>query len=116
MLMQDTDSAYWEKDPRFRNTETVDSRIVFEFAYHARADHEAGRLPPLVVYGDSFADHLMISGFLEEFAAVYRSRQSDVPLAEVVRNIPDGVKYFVVVYNENVVWRYAVAPYLIPDP
>jgi len=112
VLIRDTDSAYWEKDPRFRNTETIDSRIIFEFAYHARPDHLQGRLPPIVVYGDSFADHLMVSGFLDEVAAAYRSRQSDIPLAEVVRNIPDGVKYFMIVYNENVAVRYAGPPYL----
>jgi len=112
VLMRDTDTAYWEKDPRFRNTETIDSRIIFEFAYHARPDHLQGRLPPIVVYGDSFADHLMVSGFLDEVAAAYRSRQSDIPLAEVVRNIPDGVKYFMIVYNENVAVRYAGPPYL----
>lgn len=116
VLMQDTDAAHWEKDPRFRDTETIDSRVLFEFAYYARPDHLAGRLPPVVVYGDSFADHLMITGFLDEFAAVYRSRQSDIPLADVVRRIPDGVRYFIVVYNENVVWRYAEPPYLIPGP
>jgi len=115
-LLQDNDTAYWEKDPRFRDTETIDSQIIFEFAYHARPDHLQGRLPPIVVYGDSFADHLMVSGFLDEMAAAYRSRQSDIPLAAVVKNIPDGVRYFMVVYNENVAARYAGPPYFIANP
>ena len=40
---------------------------------------------------------------------------ADIPLAEVVRNIPDGVKYFMIVYDENVAVRYAAPPYLFAN-
>jgi hypothetical protein len=116
MPMRDTDAAYWERDPRYRNLETVDSSILFEFAYRARPDHLQGRLPAVVLYGDSFADQLTITGFLDEFAATYRSRLTDMPLAQVVRAVPDGVKYFIVVYNETAVARYAYPPHLMPAP
>ena len=64
-------------------------------------------LPPIFIYGDFSADHLVAARFQEEFSAVYRSRQSvSRPMAKVMQDIPEGVKYFLFVFNEVAAGKY----------
>jgi SGNH hydrolase-like domain, acetyltransferase AlgX len=106
----DTDTGYWQVEDKSLGIDVKNPNALFEYFYHARENRLQGLLPPIFIYGDSSADQLVAARFQEEFSAVYRSRQSPslpiVPLVKVMQHIPEGVKYFLVVFNEAVAGRY----------
>ncbi len=67
----------------------------FEYVY-AVAEPQPGDLPRTVVFGDSFFDGILRSGFAEHFAALHRARPNAVPLEEVVATLPEGTRFVVI--------------------
>jgi hypothetical protein len=110
----DTDAGYWQVEDKSLGLDVKNPHALFEYFYHARENRLQGLLPPIFIYGDSSADQFVAARFQEEFSAVYRSRQSlsrpIVPIVEVMQHIPEGVKYFLVVFNEA-----AVGGYILPE-
>ncbi|MBV9243780.1 MAG: hypothetical protein JO366_03105 [Methylobacteriaceae bacterium] len=102
----DTNLGYWEKDPNFHGLEAMNESSIFEYTYRTRDTYLSDRLPPVVIYGDSFADHFALAGLQDEFAAVYRSRENNRQLKEVVDAMPQGIKYFLLIFNEGTIDRF----------
>jgi hypothetical protein len=69
----------------------------YEFIYR---NHEKGILPCVVVYGDSFADGLLRTGFNTYFKEVYRARVRGASWDKLLEALPAQAKYLVVEHIE----------------
>jgi hypothetical protein len=108
LIGRETAAGHWQvKDPvQDIDADNVNAR--YEYFFRAREDRIKDLLPPIFLYGDSFADHFILARLQEEFAAVFRSRYSSHrPLMDVMQHIPKEVRYFVVAFNEGVIGRFA---------
>lgn len=74
----------------------------FEAIYH-NDPRLPDRLPPMLLYGNSFSDWWESLGLYECFSAVYRVRGKGDDIAQTLRAIPPGTRYLVFQY---------LAPYL----
>jgi hypothetical protein len=85
----------------------------FETIY--RADDATGRrkLPPLVLYGNSFVGPYLSSGFYFQFAEVYWVRSNGIPIETVLDNLPPEARYMVVQFWEPYLDQFL--QYQIPD-
>jgi hypothetical protein len=72
-------------------------------------NYKKGVLPPVVVYGDSFQDSLIASGFQCYFKEVYRAHLNYTSFSKVVELLPPQVKYLVVVHIEVAIPRVFAA-------
>jgi hypothetical protein len=79
---------------------TTDPARVYEWIYHAAPAARGGKLPAMVWYGNSFLDHFLALGAFDYFADVYRARDNGRNLAEVLRDIPAGTRYFLFQFLE----------------
>ncbi len=66
----------------------------FEYVHRLEAPTPED-LPPVTLFGDSFLDVLMSSGFEEHFVSVHRARLHHAPLEAVLAALPSGTRYFV---------------------
>lgn len=88
MIGAETEAGRWLLEDKSHDLDNKRRSTRFEYFYHARGDRLRSALPPILLYGDSFADHLATVRMHEQFLAVYRSRQLSRPLAEVMQHIP----------------------------
>jgi hypothetical protein len=96
----DTDAGYWQ----VHYVDAKNPNALFEYRYRARESRPQDLLPPIAIYGDSFADHLVAARLQEEFSTVYRAQRPG--------HIPEGVRYLLVVFNEAVIWRFGSSDFL----
>jgi hypothetical protein len=82
----------------------------FEFVLHNKSAD--ARLPPTVLYGNSFLDLFLVFGAYSNFKDVYRVRHGTGKLEPTVRAIPPGTRYFVYQFWEmhSTVLRDATIP------
>jgi hypothetical protein len=70
----------------------------FEWVYRADPAAAAAKLPPALLYGNSFVDPFVAQEMPFQFAALYRVRSNSIPLTDVLPRIPDGTRYLIVQY------------------
>jgi hypothetical protein len=82
----------------------------FEFVLHNSSP--SARLPPTVLYGNSFLDLYLVFGAYSNFKDVYRVRHGAGKLEPTLRAIPPGTRYFVYQFWElhSTVLRDATIP------
>lgn len=66
----------------------------FEYVHRLEAPTPED-LPPVTLFGDSFLDVLMSSGFEEHFVSLHRARLHHAPLEDVLRALPTETRFFV---------------------
>lgn len=67
----------------------------FEFSIVHKVS-DPSLLPGIVVFGDSFFDGMMRSGFIEHFCSVHRTRIFHATLDQVLVALPDDTRFFLV--------------------
>jgi len=82
-------------------------RGAFEWTYRAWPSHRASKLPPLLLFGDSFLDHYRGAGIQSYFTDIYRVRDTD-NLDRALEDLPEGVRYFVYQFIEPYSTFFAV--------
>jgi SGNH hydrolase-like domain, acetyltransferase AlgX len=86
-----------------RNAQTFyvhDSTREYEWVYKTYEQHRADKLPPIVLYGNSFTDFYFLAGFQFQFAEAYRLRSNEVSLPDALTRIPPSTKYFMLQFLE----------------
>ena len=71
----------------------------FEWVTHAPVD-STRLLPPLVMFGDSFLNGVMRSGFQDHFESVSRSSVYNAKMNDILRSMPPDTRYFIFEFNE----------------
>src|SRR5262249_35860437 len=74
---------------------------IFEWAWHAREPARATKLPPIVLFGNSFLDYYPFAGFASYFQDVYRVREQGRNLKTALDQVPPGTAYFVLQFLET---------------
>ena len=85
----------------------------FEMIWQARPSLRDSKLPPVVLYGNSFVDYYLQAGFYFQFGEVYRVRNNRIPVETVLEKLPAGTRYFVFQFLE--VYLDELRAYHIPD-
>ena len=82
----------------------------FEFVLHNKSAD--ARLPPTLLYGNSFVDLFLVHGAYSNFKDLYRVRHGTGKLEPTLRAIPPGTRYFVYQFWElhSTVLRDATIP------
>jgi hypothetical protein len=65
-------------------------------------------LPGLVVFGDSFFDGMVRSGFIEHFRSVHRARTYQATLDQTLHALPDGTRLFLLQFIETAVPYFSI--------
>ncbi len=78
----------------------------FEYSFFAAAATPQD-IPPTVVFGDSFFDGIMRSGFEEHFVSLRRARERDVSLEEVMAALPPETRFVILQCIEIAIDVYA---------
>jgi hypothetical protein len=86
----------WPAPPS--NYKENDGPFEFSIAY---TDDDRLRLPGIVVFGDSFFDGMIRSGFLEHFNSVHRARLFHSSIDQVLRELPAGTRFFLYQFIET---------------
>jgi len=73
---------------------------IFEWIWQARDPARAKKLPPIVLFGDSFLDFYPWAGFASYFQAACRVRDNGLNLKTTLAQLPPGTKYFVLQFLE----------------
>jgi hypothetical protein len=58
-------------------------------------------LPGIVVFGDSFIDGMLRSGFAEHFQSIHRARMYQTKLDQVLAALPENTKFFLLQFIET---------------
>lgn len=85
----------------------------FEFSI-VHPNTETKLLPPLVVFGDSFFDGMIRSGFIEHFQSVHRVRTHQADLAQTLAGLPKGTRFVLVQFIETALPVFSIP--LPPEP
>ena len=74
---------------------------IYEWVWHAREPFRHTKLPPVVLFGNSFLDFYPFAGFASYFQDVYRgSPSAPKRLKQTLDQLPDGTRYFVYQFIE----------------
>lgn len=84
----DSPHTYKEKDGPFE----------FSIVY---SDDDPKRLPGIVVFGDSFFDGMIRSGFMEHFSSIHRARIFHASIDQVARELPPSTRFFLYQFIET---------------
>ena len=85
----------------------------FEMIWQTRPSLRESKLPPVVLYGNSFVDYYLQAGFYFQFGEVYRIRNNRIPVEAVLEKLPGGTRYFVFQFLE--VYLDDLRAYHLPD-
>lgn len=77
------------------------SGSLFETIYRANESAREPKLPPIVIYGDSFAHPYLASGMYFQFSKVYRVRSNGIPIETLLSDMPPSTRYLVVQFLEG---------------
>jgi hypothetical protein len=103
----------WPDLPRdYRGPDTP-----FEFSVVHKVEDPA-LLPGIVVFGDSFFDGMLRSGFAEHFQSIHRARIYQATLDQVLDALPKNTKFFLLQFIETSTPSYTIplAPLQIKTP
>ncbi len=103
----------WPDLPRdYRGPDTP-----FEFSVVHKVEDPA-LLPGIVVFGDSFFDGMLRSGFAEHFQSIHRARIYQATLDQVLDALPKNTKFFLLQFIETSVPSYTIplAPLPVTKP
>jgi hypothetical protein len=93
------DTRYAGEQP-LEGTLDNDPDHFFETIYRTQEPLRQSKLPPLVLYGNSFVDPYIESGMYFQFAEVYRVRSNGIPVEAMLLHIPPSTRYVVVQFLE----------------
>ncbi|MCU0228449.1 MAG: hypothetical protein MUF01_12495, partial [Bryobacterales bacterium] len=65
-------------------------------------------LPGLVVYGDSFFDGIVRSGFVGHFKSVHRARIYHATLDQTLEAIPEGTRFFLLQFISTAIPSFSI--------
>lgn len=99
-LADTADSAFAFSDPTPEGSFEDDPNHFFEVIYRTHEPLRANKLPPTLLYGNSFANHYAHAGMYFQFADLYRVRSNGLPLEPMLSRIPQGTRYVVVQFLE----------------
>lgn len=68
----------------------------FETIYRTHEPRRGAKLPPMVLYGNSFAADYLRSGLFFQFADVHSVRNNDIPLKDALARLPPATRYLIV--------------------
>jgi hypothetical protein len=74
---------------------------VFEWKYHSNTTSREGKLPAVILYGNSFADQYLGAGFHAQFSDTYRVRSNGIPIQNMLRSMGPDVRYVVFQFLES---------------
>jgi hypothetical protein len=99
----------WPDLPRdYRGPDTP-----FEFSVVHKVE-DPTLLPGIVVFGDSFFDGMLRSGFAEHFQSIHRARIYQATLDQVLTALPKNTKFFLLQFIETSTPSYTIS--LAPLP
>lgn len=81
-------------------TFSADPDGFFETVYRTHEALRGDKLPPMVLYGNSFAAGYLRSGIYFQFAEVHSVRSNGIPVEAALRNLPPSTRYMVVQFFE----------------
>ena len=73
----------------------------FEVIYRTHEPLRAGKLPPIVLYGNSFAADYLRSGMFFQFSEVHSVKNNEVPIQAALARLPASTRYMVVQLFES---------------
>jgi hypothetical protein len=88
------DVIYDLAHPPGGGTITDDPAKTYAWIYRAPADGKE-RLPPVVLFGNSFSDHFISSGMPQYFSEVYRGFGTGMEMNAALRHLPPEARYFI---------------------
>src|SRR5262249_8796746 len=97
--IRDSDSSYMG-GPAPGGLLQQDPAGFFETIYRADSSLVGRKLPPMILYGNSFVDPFLESGLYFQFAEVYRVRSNGIPVEAMLRRLPSSTRYVVVQFLE----------------
>ena len=81
---------------------------IFPYEFIQRYNEQSSNLlPGVVVFGDSFFDGMIRSGFCEHFTSIHRARLYKVRLKDVLLNLPKDTRFMIVEFIEPSVNLFA---------
>jgi hypothetical protein len=78
-----------------------DPEGFFELIYRSSEALRAQRLPPVVVYGNSFVDQYLQCGFYFQFAEAYRVRSNGMVIETMLSHLPSSARYVVLQFFDG---------------
>jgi hypothetical protein len=81
-------------------TFSADPDGFFETVYRTHESLRGDKLPPMVLYGNSFAAPYLNSGLYFQFAEVHSVRNNDIPVEAALRKLPPNTRYMLVQFYE----------------
>lgn len=87
-----------------------DPQHFFEMIYETKQQLWPEKLPPVVLYGNSFTDFSLAAGMQFQFQRFYRIRSNGVPVKDMLEKIPEGTKYVIVQVLEGLLLREESLP------
>jgi hypothetical protein len=95
----DNDRVYFGR-PTAEGSFIEDADRFFEWIYRTEPRFRVEKLPPMVLYGNSFVDLYLDAGFQFQFQDVYRVRSNGIAVEEMLRKLPPNARYVVVQFIE----------------
>jgi hypothetical protein len=112
-LLKDPTEVYDVADQFFRLGQPTpegsfvdDPQHFFESIYRTSPAFRPDRLPPTVLYGNSFTDFYLSAGMPFQFQDLYRVRSNGIPVEDMLRRIPPGTRYVVVQFLEAYLMQF----------
>jgi hypothetical protein len=106
-LLVDPTETYDVPDGDFRPGQSTpegsfvdDPQHFFESIYQTNIPFWQTKLPPILLYGNSFVDFYLQSGMYFQFQEVYRVRSNGIPVEEMLHKIPINTRYVIVQFLE----------------
>ncbi len=90
------DPLYRAEAPAPEGSFSRDPDGFFQIIYQTHEPLRAGKLPPMVLYGNSFATDYLRSGALFQFSEVHSVKNNDIPIQAALRKLPPSTRYLVV--------------------
>ncbi len=79
---------------------SADPDGFFETVYRTHESLRGNKLPPMVLYGNSFAASYLLAGLYFQFAEVYSVRSNNIPIEAALRKLPPSTSYMVFQFYE----------------
>jgi hypothetical protein len=79
---------------------SADPNGFFEMIYRTDESRRAGKLPPMVLYGNSFAADYLRSGLFFQFAEVHSVKSNEIPIEAALLRLPASTRYLIVQFLE----------------
>ena len=94
-------------------TFSADPDGFFETVYRTHESLRDNKLPPMVLYGNSFAAPYLNSGLYFQFAEVHSVRSNDIPVEAALRKLPVSTRYMLLQFYEPFLGEFL--QYKIPE-